>query len=135
MVGYPRTTSNPLVNNELSLSSDETGHRNGSKSREPTLVRFTLDNQEVIEVAVPNFLGSLSSKTLDELCQLGSRAKPCSYTEKASMKEEKIDKTNEKRSLQKTQSPFSSLVTTYNTTKEEGGGGGGVISDNKASSH
>lgn len=51
------------------------------------------------------------------------------------MKEEKIDKTNEKRSLQKTQSPFSSLVTTYNTTKEEGGGGGGVISDNKASSH
>lgn len=49
------------------------------------------------------------------------------------MKEEKIDKTNEKRSLQKTQSPFSSLVTTYNTTKE--GGGGGVISDNKASSH
>lgn len=58
-------------NDDLSLSSAENGPQNRSKNREPTIVRFTIDNQEVIEVAVPNFLGSLAT-ALPELGQLDS---------------------------------------------------------------
>ena len=90
-------------NSDLSLSSAENGPQNRSKNREPTIVRFTIDNQEVIEVTVPNFLGSLAT-ALPELVQLDS-----SNGQKDS---QNVSMNNNGKPVHQTQSPFSLVTST-----------------------